>query len=208
MLPSTMPLRRSSLLTSKSSGRGLSLRALSSALDHRFYIEEIAVSSSPALLKPLIRTVESQGGQSLPPSDREGLHPLCIPLAQVPQSEDVLCLLRWPKPSAHKEMQLPLVRMPRGGKTVKLVSRSVDEYLHRLLAEEDLRSPRSRPLAEAAGPEASSLYKVGDAAAVAKIELYLIKKVGMFTGEFGTLSEPLLATSHLLIHHTQMCRRI
>lgn len=64
---------------------------------------------------------------------------------------------------------------------MKLVSRSVEEYMHRLIAEEDLSSPGSRTLAEAAGPEVSSLYKAGDAAAAGKLELYLIKKVGMFT---------------------------
>lgn len=149
---------------------------------HRFFIEEVAVSASPSLLKPLLQVIEASGGQSLPPSDREGLHPLLIPLAQMGQnSEDVMCLLRWPKPQSHKGMELPVVKMQRGGRSVSLIARTVDEYLHKILAEEDVKSSDGRrPLAEAAGAEVSTLYKQGEAAAAAKLELYLIKRVGMF----------------------------
>lgn len=43
----------------------------------------------------------------------------------------VLGLLRWPDPGRHKGMTLPVVAMGRGARGVRLVARSVDEYLHR-----------------------------------------------------------------------------
>eukprot|EP00955_Chlamydomonas_euryale_P091795 364647-Chlamydomonas_euryale.AAC.21 len=82
-------------------------------------------------------------------------------------------------------MSLPVVRMARGGTQVTLVARSVDEYLHRLLAEEDAQQggAGARSLAAAAGPEGEVLYKPGDLAASgmgARPAVYVIKKVGMF----------------------------
>lgn len=76
----------------------------------------------------------------------------------------MVCLLRWPDPAAHKAMPLPLVSMSRGARSVRLLARSVDEYLHRLLAEEDVAAG-PRPLAEAAGPEAQAIYAPGGVAA-------------------------------------------
>jgi hypothetical protein len=43
----------------------------------------------------------------------------------------VLGLLRWPQPNQHKAMPLPLVSMSREGRSLTLLARSVDEYLHR-----------------------------------------------------------------------------
>lgn len=46
-------------------------------------------------------------------------------------ARQVLGLLRWPQPSQHKAMPLPLVSMSREGSGLTLQARSVDEYLHR-----------------------------------------------------------------------------
>ncbi len=73
-----------------------------------------------------------------------------------------------------------------------LLARSVDEYLHRLLVEEDAAAgPGPRVLAEAAGPDGGSVYKTGDLAAAGlgeKLHLYIIKKIGMFPDVTEALS--------------------
>lgn len=43
----------------------------------------------------------------------------------------VIGLLRWPQPRHHGAMALPVVQMSREALGVKLLARSVDEYLHR-----------------------------------------------------------------------------
>jgi len=81
-------------------------------------------------------------------------------------------------------MTLPVVAASTSHPTLTLLGRSVDEYLHRLLAEEDVSAAGgSTPLAEAAGSEGKELYEKGAAEAAdfaGKFNLYLIRKVGMF----------------------------
>jgi len=164
--------------------------------EHALYLEEIAVSQSPKRLGALIKVLEAKGGKALAPSDRAGLHPLVVPLvADEAQPDSVTCLLRWPQPSQYKNMVMPVVTMTRGAKGMDLLSRSVDEHLHRLLAEEDMAGPGFRPLATAAGPDGMAVYKSGDAEASgfgAKPQMYLIKKVGFFPDVCESLS-----TGHL-----------
>ncbi|GIL56818.1 hypothetical protein Vafri_12127 [Volvox africanus] len=171
------------------------------------FLEEIAVSQTPKRLQGLMRVLEAQGGTSLSPSDRRGLHPLLVPLSA--RGDDVTCLLRWPEPSQFKNMLLPVVCMTRGSVGMTLVARSVDEYLHRLLAEEDLAAggtAADRPLADAAGDDAEGLFRSGDVEAAGfgagrtstsssspstagavqsgglqqGLTVYLIRKAGMF----------------------------
>ncbi|KAG2498379.1 hypothetical protein HYH03_003638 [Edaphochlamys debaryana] len=187
--------------------RDVSARAMT---ETSVFLEEIAVSQTPKRLQGLMRVLEARGGVSLSPADRRGLHPLLVPLSA--QGEDVTCLLRWPEPSQHKNMPLPVVRMTRGEVGVTLVARSVDEYLHRLLAEEDVAastaasagSGAARPLADAAGMDAEGLYRAGDVAAAGlgasssssspaqAMAMYLIRKAGMFPDVCESL-----ATAHL-----------
>ncbi len=49
------------------------------------------------------QVLEVQGGKSLSPSERSGLHPLLVPLSAA--GNDVTCLLRWPEPSQYKVRQ-------------------------------------------------------------------------------------------------------
>ncbi|GAX75565.1 hypothetical protein CEUSTIGMA_g3008.t1 [Chlamydomonas eustigma] len=158
--------------------------------EHSLYLEEIAVCQSPKRLGALIKVLQAQGGRKVLPSDRSGLHPLLIPLASDgSESNLVTCLLRWPEPAKAKPLVMPVVKMERGSKSVKLLARSVDEYLHRLLAEDDCSGPG--PLYEAAGPDGQSLYKPGDVAASgfeSKPHMYIIKNVGMFPDISESLS--------------------
>lgn len=189
--------RRGSLLVSRWAQKVVPARGvvqLSRAVqvaEHSLYMEEIAVSQSPKRLGTLVKVMEAQGSKALLPYDRSGLHPLLIPLAcDSSDSNLITCLLRWPKPSMFKDMSIPVVSMTRGGKSVTLLARSVDEYLHRLLAEEDKAGPGPKPLAEAAGADGESLYKQGDAAEFSgKTHLYMIRKVGMFPDISESLSK-------------------
>ncbi|GFR43075.1 hypothetical protein Agub_g4082 [Astrephomene gubernaculifera] len=178
-----------------SGSRSVSAKAMT---ETAVFLEEIAVSQTPKRLQGLMRVLEARGGSSLSPADRRGLHPLLVPLSA--QGEEVTCLLRWPEPSQYKNMTLPVVRMTRGSVGVTLVARSVDEYLHRLLAEEDVvatavaasgAAAPERPLAAAAGPDAEGLFRSGDVAASRPaaggsgsasqgLAMYLIRKAGMF----------------------------
>jgi len=74
-----------------------------------------------------------------------------------------------------------VVAMSSGAPSVRLLARSVDEYLHRVLAVEDVEG-QSKALAEAAGDMGATLYKAGDAAAFgkAKLDAYLTTKAGKY----------------------------
>eukprot|EP00878_Enallax_costatus_P032447 GHUV01035657.1.p1 GENE.GHUV01035657.1~~GHUV01035657.1.p1 ORF type:complete len:287 (+),score=54.57 GHUV01035657.1:112-972(+) len=183
-----------------SSARRCSIRSNAIQIaEHAAYVSEVAVVSCPKRLPALLRVLEAQGHSLLSPSDRSGLHPLVIPLstfdgspaAAGSSSRSVLGLLRWPQPSHHKAMQLPLVSMSRDGFNLTLLARSVDEYLHRLLAEEDVSSGPG-PVSAAAGDDGEELYTPGAIEAAGfdkqKFNLYIIRKVGMFPDVCEALS--------------------
>lgn len=174
--------------------------------------------------------LEAQGQAAVSPADRQGLHPLLIPLAQQGGSGnagELTCLLRWPE--GHKGMELPVVSQARGGTQVggrgratpcragpcaglqralasraglkrlhdvaaqpmflplcmlcvvqvRLLARSLDEYLHRALAEEEAGGGGSA-VAQAAGGDAAELYQPGAFAAsgLPTLDAYLTRKVG------------------------------
>jgi len=124
------------------------------------------------------------------------LHPFAIPLtaghpllASTTEPTDAslvgdvsyVCLLAWPCPPDHEGMELPVVAMSSGAPSMRLLARSVDEYLHRVLATEDLEG-QSRALGDAAGEMGAALYQPGDAAAfgMEKLEAYLTTRAGKY----------------------------
>lgn len=176
--------------------RGLSSGVRADAIqiaEHAAYISEVAVVPCPKRLPTLLKVLEAQGHSVLSPSDRTGLHPLVVPLSTFNDKDGgngVLGLLRWPQPNQHKAMQLPLVSMQRNGANLTLLARSVDEYLHRLLAEED-DAAGPGPISQAAGEEGQELYQAGAVEAEGfkgKFNQYLIRKVGMFPDVCEALS--------------------
>ena len=59
----------------------------------------------PCVLAPILQALEAKGGRLLSPMDREGLHPLLIPLVAEKSAsggpESITCVLRWAQPEQH-----------------------------------------------------------------------------------------------------------
>ena len=199
-------------------------------------LPKLDASALPALACPQV--LEAQGHTVVSPADRQGLHPLLIPLAQRHQQQQsgsgssdgggggLTCLLRWPE--GHTGMELPVVQQARGGTQVRrsggaavrgatgpqaacapalhmaaplhlllcadpacgcllppaapqvrLLARSLDEYLHRALAEEESGGSGGGAVAQAAGSDGAALYAPGalEGSAMPSLDAYLTRKV-------------------------------
>lgn len=162
------------------------------------YIEEVAVLPQPKGLDKLIQVLEAQQHSVVAPTERNGLHPLLIPLTRGPASltgqlvgdsasaasgEVYVCLLRWHNPREHKAMELPVVAMSPGANTMSLLARSVDEYVTRALVEEDFAGGPGTLAAAAAAAGGEPLpYRAGEAAAsgLPSLAAFITRKVGLF----------------------------
>jgi hypothetical protein len=95
-------------------------------------------------------------------------------------------LLRWPE--GHTGMELPVVAQAREGTQVQLLARSLEEYLHRALAEDE-EGGGGGGVAAAAGSDGAGLYEAGSLAAsgLPSLDAYLARKVGegMGVGQSG-----------------------
>lgn len=143
--------------------RSLVCRA-STVQSYERYLQEVACSPPVPQLDMLLRILQAQDMTLMAPEDRINLHPLAIPLASNNESREIVCILRWPE--GHRGMELPVVAMARGANSVRLLARSVREYCHRALVEEDYNQDQSDnqkgQIALAAGKEAESIYQSGD----------------------------------------------
>lgn len=171
---------------------GTRVRASTTAAEHIRYVCEVAVVPGKPKVDTLLRVLEAQGHTVVSPADRQGLHPLLIPLAQRHQQQQsgsgssdgggggLTCLLRWPE--GHTGMELPVVQQARGGTQVRLLARSLDEYLHRALAEEESGGSGGGAVAQAAGSDGAALYAPGalEGSAMPSLDAYLTRKAGMF----------------------------
>lgn len=167
------PLRRES---GRHAGTFMSLQQVS-VEEHGAFVTDVAMKTPPPLLPPLLRVLEAKGEELVSPADRRGIISLAVPLTRDPSSGDLTALLRWP--TAPEGMDMPVVRVQKHG--LSLLAKTVDEFLHLSLAEEDAAGGSGR-LAAAAGAEGAALYRAGDFAASnsPNLDVYLTKKVGMF----------------------------
>ncbi|KAE8698608.1 Cyclin delta-3 isoform 3 [Hibiscus syriacus] len=88
-------------------------------------------------------------------------------------------LLRWP--TAPPGMEMPVVEVRKHG--VWLLANNVDQYIHRILVEEDAESHGSNgELFHASSEAGKKLYTRGDFAEskISNLDVYLFKKVGLF----------------------------
>ncbi|KAJ3671715.1 hypothetical protein LUZ60_007794 [Juncus effusus] len=146
--------------------------------DHISFIKDIAVTRPPEHLQSLLGMLQAKGETIISPGAKQGLIPLVIPLSESP-SGTLTSLLRWP--TAPPEMEMPVVEVRKYG--VWLLAKTVDQYIHRMLVEEDLReSESSEKIFNASGEFGTNIYKRGDAKEtdISNLDSYILKKVGLF----------------------------
>ena len=125
----------------------------------------------PDSLRALADVLRASGCRPVAPHERDGLHPLVLPLAAEPAGGVLGLLLRPEDAGARLRVgPLPVVRSGPGG--IDLVSPDATAHVHRALIEEDAAVPRdadddARPIARAAGALGARLYAHGQLAASA-----------------------------------------
>ncbi|CAA2946991.1 uncharacterized protein LOC111368855 isoform X3 [Olea europaea subsp. europaea] len=129
-------------------------RCYSSSPDHVSFIKDVAVTQPPEHLNHLLKMLQVRGS--------------------------VTALLRWP--TAPAGMEMPVVEVHKYG--VWLLAKTVDQYIHRILVEEDIKGSQEKneELFFASADAGEKLYKKGDFAAsqISSTDIYLLKKVGLF----------------------------
>ncbi|XP_023533903.1 uncharacterized protein LOC111795609 [Cucurbita pepo subsp. pepo] len=161
--------------------RGVTIRCSSSSStsDHVSFIKDVAATEPPQHLSNLLKMLKTRGESIISPGAKQGIIPLAIPLAKN-SSGTITALLRWP--TAPAGMEMPVVDVNRNG--VWLLAKNVDQFIHRLLVEEDAKGSgeQNDELFLAAADAGQKLYERGDFAEsqIKNIDGYLLKKVGIF----------------------------
>mmetsp|Transcript_12990 Transcript_12990/g.23104 ORF Transcript_12990/g.23104 Transcript_12990/m.23104 type:complete len:379 (-) Transcript_12990:297-1433(-) len=158
------------------------------------YLKDVLRLQSPENLDAFERVLDAREMTLLSPEFGAGLHPMMVPFAKNSEGR-VTGFLASPKPSNPKApMYLPVVEQQIGGAQLELKGRGVDEFISRLLAQEEIAaSPNATlPMASVAGSALrAKLAPPGAAAAAAaagKLPLYVMRKVGMFPDVCESLS--------------------
>ncbi|KAG6522290.1 hypothetical protein ZIOFF_019428 [Zingiber officinale] len=150
-------------------------------VEHRYnhfsFIEDVAAARAPESLNHLLNMLQARGEALISPAAKEGLIPLVIPLSESPSGK-LTSLLRWP--TSPPGMEMPVVEVHKHG--VWLLAKSVDQYIHRMLVEEDANVENSNKLWDASAEAGQKLYKKDDLSesGIADLDIYLLKKVGLF----------------------------
>ncbi|XP_048622301.1 protein IN CHLOROPLAST ATPASE BIOGENESIS, chloroplastic-like isoform X1 [Brassica napus] len=169
---------------------------------HVSFIKEVAVTEPPTHLHHLLKVLQTRGETIISPGAKQGLIPLAIPLSK-DSSGSVTALLRWPTAPpgydilvrsflvtlnymlfefnlllSKNRLDMPVVEVWRSG--VRLIARNVDEYIHRILVQEDAQEMSELYIASAEAGE--KLYKKGAFAEsqIDNLDVYVLKKVGLF----------------------------
>ncbi|WZZ82812.1 hypothetical protein YC2023_103384 [Brassica napus] len=140
--------------------------------EHECFIKEVAKAQPPQHLTQLLSIFTARGKSIVSPGAKQGLLPLAIPLVRMSPGSSI-ALLRWP--TARPSMEMPVVEVQKHG---------VDQFIHRILVEEDIFKPEesSQVIFDAAGEAGKKLYSKGDFARseLMDLDLYLLRKVGLF----------------------------
>ncbi|KAM3252733.1 protein IN CHLOROPLAST ATPASE BIOGENESIS, chloroplastic isoform X1 [Capsicum annuum] len=151
----------------------------SSSPDHVSFIKDVAATQPPEHLNQLLKILKVRGEEIISPGAKQGLIPLVIPLSRR-NSDSVTALLRWP--TAPSGMEMPLVEVRKYG--VWLLAKNVDQYIHRVLVEEDANGHQERAdeLFRISADAGKKLYEKGDfgASNISSLDTYILKKVGLF----------------------------
>ncbi|KAL9229775.1 hypothetical protein vseg_005207 [Gypsophila vaccaria] len=156
------------------------LRHLSTSFsDHILFIKDVAGTSCPEHLPNLLNILQKRGDVIISPGDKQGLFPLSIPLSRNASGVTV-SLLRWP--TAPPGMDMPVVEAHKYG--VSPMAKTVDQYIHRILVEEDVSGPKcgNKELFHASGIAGTKLYEEGTfkKSEMPNLDTYLLRKVGLF----------------------------
>ncbi|KAK9689822.1 hypothetical protein RND81_09G083700 [Saponaria officinalis] len=115
------------------------------------------------------------GDVIISPGDKQGLFPLAIPLSRNASGVTV-SLLRWP--TAPSGMDMPVVEVHKHG--VSPLAKNIDQYIHRILVEEDASFPTggNKELFEASGAAGTKLYSEGNftESQMPNVDTYLLRK--------------------------------
>ncbi|KAK8568185.1 hypothetical protein V6N13_106119 [Hibiscus sabdariffa] len=151
----------------------------SSSSGHISFIKDVAAAQPPENLHHLLKMLQTRGETIVSPGSRHGLMPLAIPLSEN-LSGSMTALLRWP--TAPPGMEMPVVEVRKHG--VWLLANNVDQYIHRILVEEDANGSHESDgeLFHASSEAGKKLYTRGDFAEsqISNLDSYLLKKVGLF----------------------------
>jgi len=175
------------------------LADLASGTAHARYVQDVASLAPPAELGALTAVLQAQGMTLVPPSDRKGLHPLCVPLARVASGGDaatattVVCLLvnanASPSDAANSggDAANTVSVVAADGIHLRLLAKSPREYVHKALVEEEALNGdgasggASGAVAAAAGAVGAALYEQGAFTTLGKdVPVYLTLRVAKF----------------------------
>ncbi|WOL01341.1 hypothetical protein Cni_G10057 [Canna indica] len=176
--PCLKPIVRCSSASSSAAVSTTTSVPASTSFDHISFIKDVAVTRPPEHLNHLLNILQTRGETVISPAAKEGVIPLVIPLSESSPGT-LTSLLRWP--TAPHGMEMPVVEVHKHG--VWLLAKSVDQYIHRILAEEDANSQDSNcKLWNASAEAGEKLYKKGDLSesGTTDLDVYLLKKVGLF----------------------------
>ncbi|KAK4393279.1 protein IN CHLOROPLAST ATPASE BIOGENESIS, chloroplastic [Sesamum angolense] len=167
--------QRSTLRCYSSSFSGI----LNGHSNHVSFIKDVAATQPPEHLNYLLKMLKVRGEEIISPGAKQGMLPLVVPLSKS-NSGSVTALLRWP--TAPTGMEMPVVEVRKYG--VWLLAKNVEQYINRILVEEDAKSSQERneELFSASADAGNKFYEKGDFAAsqISGLETYLLKKVGLF----------------------------
>ncbi|XP_058740783.1 protein IN CHLOROPLAST ATPASE BIOGENESIS, chloroplastic-like [Vicia villosa] len=157
----------------------LHISSSSISSDHVSFVKDVAATQPPQHLSQLLSIVKTRGDTIISPGAKQGLIPLAIPLSQN-SSGAVTALLRWP--TAPPKLEMPVVEVRKHG--VWLLAKTVDQYIHRILVEEDAKDSQQRneELFYASADAGEKLYRKGAFAesGISNLDVYLLKQVGIF----------------------------
>lgn len=162
------------------------IKCLVAAPDHVTFVKDVALLDPPSNLQLMLDILQERGGKLVSPLNRDGILPLAIPLAKDTSTGAVTALLRWPTPP--EGMEMPVVQVQKYG--VLLLAKTIDQYIHRILVEEDASKDATGSLLKRCEAAGVVLYKQGDFAnsKMPNVQVYLMKKVGLFPDVFEHLA--------------------
>jgi len=109
---------------------------LATGLVHAEYVRNVAAVPPPSELGALVAVLRAQGMTLMAPSDRKGLHPLCIPLAKTMPAVgggggETVCLMVSPLEGISTQV------VAARGINLRLLAKTCKEYVHKALVEEE-----------------------------------------------------------------------